>query len=124
VEDVTEHNHSQKEQQQGAASSSSPSSTLSGPVAAVPTLASHASLDPLACQLFRISLSSDGDALAQLSTRLQACGLTLLSELEGMSVDDVRATVADAKLNPFAAVKHTGRRTENNRPNGASTEKE
>jgi hypothetical protein len=94
----------QQQQQQSTVPSSSPSSTLPGPVAAVPVLASGASLDLLACQLFlqfRINLSNDGDVLAQLSSRLQACGVTLLSELEGMREDDVRATVADAKLNPL-----------------------
>jgi hypothetical protein len=90
-----------QQQQQSTVPSSSPSSTLPGPVAAVPVLASGASLDLLACQLFRINLSNDGDVLAQLSSRLQACGVTLLSELEGMREDDVRATVADAKLNPL-----------------------
>ena len=91
----------QVQQQQGTESVPSSASTLPAPLPSSPAPASDAPLDPLASQLSSISLSNSVEMLAQLSSRLQACGVTSLSDLEGMSIDDVRATVAGANLNPL-----------------------
>jgi GTPase SAR1 family protein len=91
----------EQQQQQDAVSFSSSAATLPAPVPTSPASASAAPLDPLASQLFSINVSNNIVVLAQLSVKLQACGVTLLSDLEGMSVDDIKATVADANFNPL-----------------------
>ena len=79
----------------------SSAATLPAPVPTSPALASGAPLDPLASQLLSINVSNNVDVLAQLSVKLQACGVTSLSDFEGMGIDEVRASVADANLNPL-----------------------
>jgi hypothetical protein len=91
----------EQQQQQGAVSILSSAATLHAAVPTSPALASGAPLDPLASQLLSINVSNNVDVLAQLSVKLQACGVTSLSDFEGMGIDDVRASVADANLNPL-----------------------
>jgi hypothetical protein len=91
----------QKQQQLVSVSCNGPDSVLPALAPTAPALTSGVFLDPLASQLSSINVSNNADVLAQLSIKLQACGVTSLSDLEGMGIDDVRASVAGANLNPL-----------------------
>jgi len=58
-------------------------------------------LDALVLELSSIAISKSNAALADLSTRLQACGVFAPDDLKGMSREEVSATVVDAQLTPL-----------------------
>ena len=63
-------------------------------------------LDALARELSdKTTISNSNEVLIELSARLQACGVSSLSDLKGMSREDVRASVADAHLTPLQFTK-------------------
>jgi hypothetical protein len=67
---------------------------------------SRFALDALASELSnKTTISKSHEVLTELSARLQACGVSSLSDLKGMSMEDVRASVADAQLTPLQFTK-------------------
>ena len=67
---------------------------------------SRLALDALARELSnKTTISNSHDVLVELSARLQACGVSTLSDLKGMCREDMRASVADAHLTPLQFTK-------------------
>ena len=58
-------------------------------------------LDALARELSSIAISKNNAVLADLSARLQSCGVFALDDLKGMSREEVSATVVEAQLTPL-----------------------
>ena len=67
---------------------------------------SRLALDALARELSnKTTISNSHDVLVELSARLQACGVSTLSDLKGMCREDMRASVSDAQLTPLQFTK-------------------